>query len=106
LSSPGFRPFDVVARAPTSETCMGAAQASNRPLQIMVDDLSDRDRAAPASIGRLSADDGVVSNHVDQIAAAIAHSVVKSPVPRVSTAGDPLVGYLAAGVVAVIEPNF
>ena len=53
----------------------GGGQAANRPLQIVVHDLSlsDRDRAAPASNGEFSAADGVASNYVDQIAATIAY---------------------------------
>lgn len=71
----------------------------------MLHDLSDRDRAAPASNGKFSAVDCVVSNHVDQIAATIAHSVPKSPVPRVSAAGDPSIEQLAVEVVAAIGLN-
>lgn len=62
----------------------GDVQAAKAPLQIMACDLLDRDRAAPGSNGGISAADGVVSNHVDQIAATIAHSVPKSPVPGAS----------------------
>lgn len=50
----------------------------------MADDLTDRVRAAPASSDEISVAGGVVSNHVDQIAATIGHSVPKSPVPGVS----------------------
>ena len=60
---------------------LGDAQAAKGPLQIMARDLSNRDRATPPSNGEISTANGVVSNHVDQIAVTIAYSVSKSPVP-------------------------